>query len=132
LETRVPARLSTAEGRRFALVVGTAFAVLGGILYWRGFFPGSVVAWGLGGLLILAGLLVPGRLGPVYRGWMQLALVISRVTTPIFMGLVFYLVMTPVGLIMRLVGHRPLVSSGPTAWVTRPDASRRSDLQRQF
>ena len=40
---------------------------------------------------------------------MALALAISKITTPVFMGIMFFLVITPAGLLARLVGHRPLV-----------------------
>jgi hypothetical protein len=51
----------------------------------------------ISGLLLLAGILIPTWLGPVYRGWMGFALLLSKVTTPIFMGITFFLVMAPIG-----------------------------------
>jgi len=114
-------------------VVGAAFAVLGGLLRWRGAETAALVAWSLGGALVLGGLLIPGRLGPVYRGWMALAHAISRVTTPIVMGVLYYLVITPVGIIARALGHRPLRNRGKESyWVTRAEGARRGDLGRQF
>ena len=50
----------------------------------------------LGGALALAGLVVPRDLGPVERAWMGLAHPISKVTTPIFMGVMYFLVLTPI------------------------------------
>jgi hypothetical protein len=133
LETRVPARLSAAEGRKFGLVVGGAFLALAAVLLWRDRNTLSLAGAVIGGLLIVSGLLIPTRLGPVQRGWMGLAHAISKVTTPIFMGIVFFLVITPIGLLMRTFGHRPLVHGGPTAWFARTEeAGRRSNLQRQF
>ena len=133
MESRIPARLSAAEGRRFGLTVGAAFAALGALLYWRGFPRGSAIAGGIGALLILSGLMAPVQLSPVHWAWMRLALAMSKVTTPIFMAVVFYLVLTPTGLLMRLFGHRPLAPAREgTHWVTRPEADRRSSLERQF
>ena len=84
-----------------------------------------------GALLVLAGLLVPARLGPVYRAWMGVGHVLSKVTTPVFLGVVFYLVLTPVGLLMRLTGSTPLPRS--TGWTPRPpEARQRTDMPRQF
>jgi hypothetical protein len=107
---------------------------LAGLFYWREFQTASGIAAGLGTLLIVAGLVIPAHLGPVYRGWMKLALLISKVTTPIFMGVVYFLVLTPTGLLLRAFGHRSLVSAGKggTHWVTREDSKRRSVLDRQF
>jgi hypothetical protein len=126
--------LTAAQGRRFAFPVGGAFLVLGALLIWRGrMVIGSGVA-GLGAALLLAGLIVPTRLGPVERGWMAFAERLSRITTPILMSVIFFLVLTPVGLIARLAGHQPLTrrQEGGGFWTGRPDGSRRSDLERQF
>jgi hypothetical protein len=84
--------------------------------------------------LIVAGALVPSHLGPVYRAWMGLAHAISKVTTPIFMGIVYYIVVTPIGLLRRTLGSNP-VEHAPvdgSYWHTRPEKRRRADLNRQF
>jgi hypothetical protein len=132
---RVPARLTPAEGRRFGLQVGLAFAALGGLAWWRGHPRLAAVLLVAGGVLVTAGLLAPGGLGPVYRGWMRLALALSKVTTPLILGIVYLLVFMPVGLLLRLFGHRPLARdrSATSYWMRRsaPDGGR-SDLRRQF
>lgn len=134
MATGVPARLTPAEGRKFGLLVGGAFLVLAAI-FWRGSHSTLAgIAAVLGGGLVVGGVIAPGRLGPVYRGWMAFALVISKVTTPVFMGIIFFLVITPAGLLARLVGHRPLTrgrDSG-TYWQSRPVDARRGDLNHQF
>jgi Saxitoxin biosynthesis operon protein SxtJ len=134
LATGVPARLTPAEGRKFGLLVGAAFLLLAAV-FWRG--SHSTAAWisaVLGGGLVLGGALAPGRLGPVYRAWMALALAISKVTTPVFMGIIFFLVITPAGVLSRLVGHRPLIRrrDAGTFWESRPPAARRGDMNHQF
>lgn len=108
--------------------------MLGVILRLRDHETAAAVVLALGGVLVLAGLLVPGRLGPVYRGWMALALAISRITAPIFMGLIYFLVLTPTGLLARLFGHRPLSQpkSATTYWQSRPAGARRGDMNHQF
>lgn len=129
----IPARLTAAEGRKFALTVGIAFLVLGGFVLWRGKQTAAYVLLALGGVLILAGLLVPTRLGPVQRAWMGLAHLISKVTTPIFMGVIYFVVLTPVSLLMRVLGKNPLTPpAGSTVWHERAPGQRRSDLTRQF
>ena len=121
------------ELRRFALAVGGAFALLGALLLWRGRGAGWVLLL-VGVALVAAGVVAPRRLGPVQRGWMRVALAISRVTTPIFMGIVYFLVLTPTGLVMRLAGRRPLarLPDATTFWVDRPPGERKGDLTRQF
>jgi hypothetical protein len=135
LERAVPARLTPTEGRKFAFPVGIAFGVLAGIVTWRGHSTLAVVFASLSGLLLLAGLIMPGKLGPVYRAWMGFALAISKVTTPIFMGVVYFLVIAPIGLLMRVFGRNPVrhqPTDGSYFVLRAAGASRRSDLNRQF
>jgi hypothetical protein len=124
--------LSPAEGRKFGFTVGMAFGVLAGITWWRDHPLLMQVFGGLGVALILAGALVPGHLGPVHRAWMGLAHVISRVTTPIFLAVVYFLVISPIGLIMRLFGWNPLAHRPEqgSLWLTRSSA--RGTMSNQF
>ena len=131
---RIPARLTAAEGRKFAFTVGIAFLVLAGISYWRGHTRVPVVLASLGGILILAGLIAPASLGPVQRGWMGFAHVLSKITTPIFMGIVYFLVITPIGLFRQMIGKNAMIQkSNPETgyWAVR-DPGVRSDMRRLF
>ncbi len=126
--------LTRAEGRKFGLTVGIAFLVLAALLFfWRHKETAAAVTGALGLLLVLAALLIPTRLGPVERAWMGLARLISKVTTPVFMGVVFFVVVTPIGLLMRLFGRRPMEHREQDGGFWLPPASGgRSDLERQF
>lgn len=132
----IPARLSAAEGRKFGFTVGGAFLLLAALLWWRGkALPVRLVFTALGALLSLAAVVAPTALGPVNRAWMGLAHLISKVTTPIFLGVVYFLVITPIGLLRRAMGHRSMVHlPGPTGfWLPRPpELRRRADMERQF
>lgn len=129
----VPARLTAAEGRRFAFTVGGALLVIAALLVWRGRRLGPVIVGSVGVVLMLAGVVVPTRLGPVERGWYALAAAISKVTTPIVMGVLYFVVLTPFAVVSRLFGHRPLQRpAGASAWVRRAADARRGDLERQF
>lgn len=134
LAATVSARLSAAEGRKFGLTVGSAFLVFAGIALWREHSRVSTTLAVLGGLFAFGGLIVPTQMGPVMGAWMRLALAISKVTTPIIMSLVYFLVITPIGVVMRLVGHRPLAEAAQDGshWKAKPPLERRSDLRRQF
>jgi hypothetical protein len=134
LETGVSTRLTPAEGRKFGLLVGGAFLVLALLLWRRGHVTGASVAAVLAAGLIAGGLAAPTRLGPVYHGWMGLAKMISKVTTPVFMGAIYFLVLTPVGLLARLLGHRPLsrARGATTYWRSRPAGARRGEMDHQF
>ncbi len=89
----------------------------------------------MGGSLALAGLIIPAHLAPVQRGWMGFAHALSKVTTPIFMGIVYFLVVTPIALIMRPFARNPLTHGESEAgfWVPRSsEDAQRSDMKRQF
>ncbi len=130
----VPARLTAKEGRKFAFTVGIAFLVLALIAHWRHplGLPWKVLS-GLGGTLVVLGAVVPSRLGPVQRGWMGFAHALSKITTPIFMAVVYFLVITPIGLFMRLIGRRPMEHKEQDGgfWLAPPSGGR-SDLTHQF
>ena len=143
LAARVPARLSpapgaaftAADGRRFGLTVGGAFLAIAAFFWWRDHPTRAAVVAALGGALALAGLAIPARLGPVFRGWMRFGHAISRVTTPIFLGIVYFLVILPFGVVRRALGKNALTRAQTAAgyWVSRnPIPGPRSDLRRQF
>jgi len=131
---RVSARLTAAEGRRFGLSVGTSFLAIAVIVWWRGRPAAAGVLAALGVTLALAGLAIPARLGPIEQAWMTLAHAISKVTTPIVMGIMYFLVITPIGIVRRLVGGNPLehAPAGQSFWKPRPPGRRRSSMRRQF
>ena len=131
----ISTRLTAAEGRKFGWTLGIAFGVVAGISWWRGHQIPPLVFGSLSGLFLVSGTLIPTALGPVYRGWMGFAHAISKVTTPIFMGIVFYLVLTPIGLIVRLVKGNPLHRKADQGgfWVQRQTkAAEPKTMQHQF
>ena len=89
---------------------------------------------GLGGTLYVLGALIPGHLGPIYRAWMGLAHAISKVTTPIFMGIVYFVVLFPIGVLRRVIGSNPIEHAvvEDSRWHAREPGKRRGDLHRQF
>jgi hypothetical protein len=124
---------TTKELRKFGLLVGGAFVAIAVISFLRHkptIVPG--IFGSLGGLLLLTGLAAPAALSKVYAGWMGMAMMLSKVTTPIFMGVIYFVVITPAGALMRLFGRNKLKTVGDTAWFTRPPGERRGDLERQF
>jgi hypothetical protein len=128
---RVPARLTRAQGRRFGLTVGLAFTALAAVSWWRGHALPPIVLGTLGAALVVAGLVVPTFLGPVERAWMALAHALSKVTTPLFMGIVYYGVIAPTGLVMRALGKNPLVHADAEGGYWRR-AARAQNMERQF
>jgi Kef-type K+ transport system membrane component KefB len=95
--------------RRFGLTTGAVALVLFGVaIPWLFDLALPRWPWALAAVLGLWALLAPASLGPVYRGWMRFGLLMSRVTTPLVLGIVFFLVVTPVALGMRLFRRDPM------------------------
>ena len=126
--------MTAGEGRKFAFTVGLAFAALTGLFAWRGHAVPAMVTAALSAGLLLAGIAIPGRLDPVYRGWMAFALLLSRITTPVFMGIVYFMVISPIGLLMRLFGRNPLAprETAGTRWISRAATGGRGGMENQF
>ena len=89
--------------REFGLVTGAIVAGLFG-LFFPWVFDVTYPLWPWIFLLVLGGwaLAAPSSLGPVYRAWMRFGLLLSKVTTPLIMGTVFFLVIAPVALILKI------------------------------
>jgi len=125
LAGRIPTRLTqAAAGRRFGVTLGVAFLALAALFWWRWGVTPARVALAVGGLLIAAGIAAPAKLGPVERAWMALGAAISKVTTPVILGLTYIVVFGVLGLLMRATGRNPLARArgAPSFWVSREES----------
>jgi saxitoxin biosynthesis operon SxtJ-like protein len=118
------------SGRVFAFTMLAGFVFLALVGVWRDIPVLTRTALLLALASLLAGLLIPGRLEPVRRGWMALGEAIGRVTTPVMLTIVYYLVLTPTGLIRRALARRP--RAAPSYWHARPPLPPKSRMERQF
>jgi hypothetical protein len=102
--------LSKRSLREFGLVTaGMIAAVFGLLLPWiwdAGSWPQW--PWLLAALLGAISLTFPLRLRPFYHWWMKLAHVLGWINTRILLSLVFFLILLPVALILRLLGKDPM------------------------
>ena len=113
--------------RQFGLLVGGVFAVIG---LWPLLFrsePPRLWAMILGSLLIVLGAIVPQSLEQVHSGWMKIGHVLGSINTKIILGIIYYLFITPMGLVMRLMGkdsmHRAFAQDAATYCVVRAPRS---------
>ncbi|MBP5858134.1 hypothetical protein KAJ83_14030 [Marivibrio halodurans] len=103
-------RTKMGSERAFGLVFVVVFTVIaagkffaGNVsLFWPAFWA-SLAA-------IMLGLAVfrPLLLRPLNRIWFKFGMILHKIVNPIVMGLVFFLTITPIGLVMRILGRRPL------------------------
>ncbi|MCM8775716.1 MAG: SxtJ family membrane protein [Candidatus Omnitrophica bacterium] len=111
------------ELRSFACLVGSIFALLGIYLLWRQSVYGGI-ALGVGLLLFAGGRFAPARLRSIYKIWMTLALILGWIMTRVILGLAFYGILTPIGIIGRACGKKFLNrgfrdESVPSYWMAR-------------
>ncbi len=123
--------------RWFGLLMLLFFCLVGGIVYLKTETL-TVSAWlgGLGVVLCALYYVVPGLRRPLYLGWMYAALPIGWVVSHLLLAAVYYLVLTPIGLLMRLFGWDPMarrLDPGATSyWVAHEAAADRTRYFRQF
>ena len=114
---------SVAELRKFGWVMAGAFGVFGLFFLWREKPYAGPVLYVAAGFLV-AGLVAPRMLAPIEWAWMKFAHFLGAIVTRVVLTLTFYLVITPVGLLLRAIGKDPLVLRKDAAqksyWVQVP------------
>jgi hypothetical protein len=129
-------KTSNRDLRKFGLVVGGVLAALGLLFLWRHPGRSPYFLWPGGGLLFL-GLVLPRALKWVYIAWMSLAFVLGFIMAHVILTVFFFLIITPIGLITRLVGQDflslKLDRTAKTYWLPRRQKPRSgADYERQF
>ena len=122
--------------RTFGLVWGAVFLALGIYPWWAG---AGLRVWALVVAAALFGVafMRPEILAPLSRAWIKLGEVLHRIVSPVVLGMMYAVIVVPVGLGMRLMGRdvlqvrkRPCVDS---YWLVRADGVDHADrFQRQF
>ncbi len=91
--------------RKFGITMAVGLAAIGGLFLWRGRGE-PMVFFVLAALFLIVGLALPAALRPIQRGWMAFAIVIGWVMTRVVLVVVFFVGVTSVALIARIVGKR--------------------------
>jgi hypothetical protein len=130
------AAVTDAQARKSALLVaGVLLAIAAWNLY-RGRTTVVVVLGSAGAALVLAGLFVPAAARGFHNAWMRFAAVLGAVNSRVLLTLMYYLAITPYGLVSRLVGRDPLRrrgKGGESHWVERKSTRQaREQFERLF
>ena len=92
--------------------------------------------WSVAGILIVLYYLVPWIRVPVYRGWIYAVMPIGWVVSHALLTLIYYGLLTPIGLIMRAVGYDPmqrqLDPQATTYWIRREPPRPKASYFKQF
>ncbi|MCP4133194.1 MAG: hypothetical protein GY754_19660 [bacterium] len=132
-------RTARKDLRNFSFIMAGVLLVVAAVLFLKdraGFL--HFAASGAGFLLI--GITAPVILKPLYMLWMGFSIILSWFMSRVLLTLLFYLVLTPIGLILRLFGRRFLdfldvkdKKSQTGYWNNRKEEERiRNEYERQF
>ncbi len=95
--------------RQFGLTTGAIVAALFGIAFPYLFdLSWPIWPWIVFAVLGIWAVIAPAGLRPVYRGWMRFGMMLSKITTPIIMTLLFLFAILPMSLLMRLFQNDPM------------------------
>lgn len=123
--------------RSFGLLFTAVFAILAGWSWYRVRSYWDICAGLSGGFLVLA-LVLPRVLHPLNFLWMKLGDLLGRIVSPIVLGIIFYLAVTPFALVMKLAGRdalsRRFDAGARSYWVSRepPGPNAAESFPRQF
>ncbi len=116
----------------FALIVIGGFGVILPLASGGEFF---LLPWLIGGVFIAWGVLAPPTVRPFYRLWMRFGLLMNAIISRVVLGIVFYLIVLPFGMILRIRGSDPLKRQWDPAAVSYrvvSDVQQPSQMERPF
>lgn len=135
LDGQAPVEQST--DRAFGLVMAGACAVLGTVAWWKN--PhGEAIFWlaGVGAAFLLLALFWSTPLKPLNKLWLKFGELLHKIISPIVMGAMYFLIITPIGILVRLFGKDVLrMKMDPRAssyWIDVTDESQSSSMKQLF
>ena len=121
--------------RSFGIVFAVVFAI---IAFWPVVFHGgSVRLWALvvAAIFLVLAFVAPHVMKPLNRLWFKFGMLLSKIIGPVAMGLIFFVTVTPIGLIRRRKNPDPLNQrfdpNAESYWVVR-DAESATSMKKQF
>ena len=122
--------------RAFGIVFAVVFTIIGA---WPLLNDAPVRLWALGiaGGFLAAALIAPKILNPLNQVWFRFGMLLHKIVNPLVMGLLFFITVTPIAVIMRMMGKDPLNRKidrdATTYWIERDPAGPEPDtMKNQF
>ena len=135
-ELREHTQVKVGSDRSFGLVFAGVFTIVALFPLWG---DGSIRVWALGIAAVFGGLalVAPRLLHRLNMLWFRLGMLLGSIVSPIIMGILFFVTVTPTGLIRRAMGSDPLHRSfdpdSDTYWIAvEPRTSRENSMKNQF
>jgi hypothetical protein len=123
--------------RHFGIFFGGVFLAIAGYGHFKGWQQLAVIGWAAGaGAFGVVALAAPNALRPLNRAWFWLGQLLGKVVSPIVLGIIFYGLITPVGVVGRRLGRDELrLNRRPVAsyWIDRqPPGPEPDSFKHQF
>lgn len=126
--------MSHKQERQFGFLFAAVFTLAAFWPLWplhapKWYWLGGAVAW------LAAALIAPRALAPLHKAWMAFGHVLGWINARIILGVVFFVVVTPIGLVMRLAGKDLLAMKrrkSQSYWIQRGEALTPQSMRNQF
>tara|TARA_A100001015_G_scaffold45049_1_gene49592 strand:+ start:1652 stop:2038 length:387 start_codon:yes stop_codon:yes gene_type:complete len=124
--------LKKSSNRSFGILFFVVFLIIG-------IFPildgEKIRIWSIviSALFLLLGFFNSGVLTPLNNFWVKIGIVLGKLISPIIMGIIFFIVVTPIGIFMKLIGKDLIKikkSKKPTFWIEKKNYN--STMKDQF
>lgn len=132
-------KIQGSSDRSFGVVMAAFFAIVGllPLLSWAHPYPPRWWSVAIAAAFAALAWLRPATLAPLNRLWLRLGLLLSKIVSPVILGLLFFVTITPIALLMRAVGKDPLRlrknASASSYWISRdPPGPAPDTMKNQF
>ena len=120
------------SNRSFGIVFFVVFLLIG---IYPIFYEGNIRVWSIiiASIFLILGLLNSNFLLPLNKLWFKFGLLLGRIISPIVMGIVFFIVVTPTSFLMKLIGKDLLnlkYNNNKSYWIEKTGP--KSKMKNQF
>ena len=124
------------ELRKFGITMGIFLGLLGALFWWRDKYYYIHILI-ISSAFLFLGIFTPVLLRPIQKVWMTLAILMGWFVTRVILSVLFFVVVTPIGLVARLVGKRfldmELDKNKDSYWISKERVSlKKEDYEKQF
>ena len=121
--------------KKFGITIGILLMIIAGILFWKEKESFQIFLT-IGAVLCVFSVVIPVILKPIYWIWMIFATILGWIMTRVILSILFYVIITPIGLISRLFGKQFLElkwnEKNSTYWNYRSDKLDKRSYEKQF
>ena len=122
--------------RKFGIIVGIVLLIIAGFFFLKE-KESFQLFFAIGIVLFVTGIVIPFTLKPIYWVWMTFATILGWFMTRVILSLLFYVILTPIGLIARSIGKQflnlKMDHSKQSYWNMKTvEASNTQNYEKQF